>query len=277
MLLGAVLMHAFATHSEEVKFPIEMMEAGEGAGVKEMRKILSRTLVADSKELEASKDDSGRLEKVGKAAFEWGIKEAQYFYLTQYKSEIEKYDSKLSIIANFSQFIVDGKMLLPKIALSERLFEKVNDHNIREVGFSITIFEPARLVGQPPTWRDYLPLSVAEPLKPSAIFLPRTDTEEYTFKYEFERGWWLGRKQAEVVLDEGFKRLIRDIEFHYNFLDLAMTNVLRMPSVASSDPGVVVSADGKTLYGNDVIYTIDKKSTFEQLDKWKPMFIEHRQ
>jgi len=76
------------------------------------------------------------------------------------------------------------------------------------------------------------------------------------------------------IFDENYKRLERDIKLHFNFLDLAMTNVLRMPSLRSTDPTVVVSSDGKTLYGNDVFYSIDQQSTFEKLDKWKPVFIE---
>lgn len=266
-------LSAACNASDVVNLPIELKVKGTDLSKATMETILNSSIKRAESE-KPSGDVGERLNKVAQAAFDWGVKEGQYYFNKINQTQLEKYDDKLQVLANFSQFVVDGKLLLPKVVISERLFERINDSQVRTTGFSYSLFEPARIVGQPPTWRDYLSISLQKPTKPSALFLPRTEQEESVFRYEFERGWHFGQQQATIIFEEHFKRLERDLKLHFNFLDLAMTNVLRMPSIKSSDPSVVVSSDGQTLYGNDVIYSIDQQSTFEKLDKWKPVFVE---
>ncbi|WP_018984013.1 type IV secretory system conjugative DNA transfer family protein [Salinimonas chungwhensis] len=264
---------SIAFGAETVNFPLTLKEKGSDESRLVMKSILDASIDSETNQ-KHEKDVGERLKKVTQAAFNWGVKEGQYYFNKINQNQLNNYDSKLQVLANFAQFIVDGKLLLPKVVINERLFQRINDSKVRTTGFSYSLFEPAKIITQPPTWRDYLSIALQKPSKPSALFLPRSKQEESVFRYEFERGWEYGREQASIIFDENYKRLERDLKLHFNFLDLAMTNVLRMPSLRSTDPTVVVSSDGKTLYGNDVFYSIDQQSTFEKLDKWKPVFIE---
>ena len=256
--------------ANDVVFPFELTEVKGSSSDKAMTKVLSQAI--DIKAAKEKEDISGRLEKVSEAALAWGLKEGQYYANNKYKMDLEKYATKLSAIANFSQFVVDGQLLLPKFTVSERLFERISNTKIRKTGFSYSLFEPAKIVSVVPTWRDYLNFTVEKPTRPSALFIPRNEQEKTLFSYEFKRGWEIGERQAELVFNESYKRLKRDLNLHYNFMELAISNVLRMPSMHSTDPTVIISSDGKTLYGDDVIYTVDQATTFESLDKWKPVF-----
>ncbi|OES23864.1 type IV secretory system conjugative DNA transfer family protein [Alteromonas macleodii] len=276
-LLSLVIVANFSVGAEELKLPLEFNEIRDSEDNKAMLNVLTESGINNPKRDDSKVGEDARIKKVGEAAFKWGIKEGQYHYQIQYSKELEKYDSKLSQFANFSQFIVDGRLLLPKVSLAERLFEKVANTKVREVGFSITIEQPAKLVSAPPTWRDYLNFHIDKPLKPSAVFLPRSPQEDLVFNYEFKRGWELGRSQAEVILEEGFSRLIVDLENHYNFIESEISNVLRMPTIRTTEMGVVVSADGRTLYGDDVIFTIDQKTTFKSLENWTPIFVSEEE
>ena len=80
-----------------------------------------------------------------------------------------------------------------------------------------------------------------------------------------------------MILEEGFSRLIVDLENHYNFIESEISNVLRMPTIRTTEMGVVVSADGRTLYGDDVIFTIDQKTTFKSLENWTPIFVSEEE
>jgi defect-in-organelle-trafficking protein DotC len=50
-----------------------------------------------------------------------------------------------------------------------------------------------------------------------------------------------------------------------------------MPTIKTTEMGVVVSADGRTLYGDDVIFTIDQKTTFKSLENWTPIFVSEEE
>lgn len=213
-----------------------------------------------------------RRDALANIAYDWGLNEGLYFFHSRNQANIVKQTTLLDVVADFSPFVINGKLLLPMVSRANRAYEQVSDDQARTFSVSYTLEAPAKIVNTPPSWRDYLFRPLAKPEKPSSLLLPRTNQERQQFEYEFERGWDDGKQQAETILEQDYHRLETVLARHWNFRELALQNIVRLPTVSQTRLATVTSVDGKTINVNDVIYQIERPSQWEALDKWQPIF-----
>ncbi|MCH9665933.1 MAG: type IV secretion system DotC family protein [Gammaproteobacteria bacterium] len=213
-----------------------------------------------------------RMDALKVSAFRWGSQEGMYWRYQIILAMLEENSLELHTTADFNKFLVDGKMLLPVISKSERMFQQNNDTSVRTVSVSYTLEKPARLVPQAPTWRDYLIRAVDTPVKPHDALFPRTNVEKVVWADALSRGWQSGAEQADAIFDIDLRRMHADIDGMFRFRNLLAQNIVTLPIYKNSRYNVVKVEDGKTIHLNDIVYEITEQSEFSDTEKWEPYF-----
>ncbi len=236
--------------------------------LKELHEVTAKT----EYEKEQAKVAELRLDAIRVSAFSWGAQEGMFWRYAIIKKHLDKSSLWLHSIADFNRFLVDGKMLMPVISKSERMFEQNSDSNVRTVSVSYTLEKPARLVSQPPTWRDYLIRSIDKPVKPHDALFPRSEVERVVWIDALNRGWKSGIEQANQIYDVDLRRMHADLDGMYRFRSLFVQNIVTLPSYKNSRYDVVKVEDGNSIHLNDVVYEITKQSEFSETTRWEPIF-----
>lgn len=236
--------------------------------LRELHQITAKTEL----EKEQAKVAELRLDALRVSAFSWGTQEGMYWRYQIIQKQLEKYSLRLHAIADFNRFLVDGKMLMPVVSKSERMFEQNSDSNVRTVSVSYTLEKPARLVSQPPTWRDYLIRTIDPPVKPHNVLFPRTEVEQVVWADALDRGWASGVEQANEIFDIDLRRMHAELDGMYRFRTLFAQNIVTLPVYKNSRYNVVKVEDGKTIHLNDIVYEITEQSEFSETEKWEPFF-----
>lgn len=215
-----------------------------------------------------------RLDALKVSAFRWGSQEGMYWRYQIILNMLEANSLELHTAADFNKFLVDGKMLVPVISKSERMFQQNNDSSVRTVSVAYTLEKPARLVPQAPTWRDYLIRAVDTPVKPHDALFPRTEIEKVVWADALNRGWRSGVEQADAIFDIDLRRMHADIDGMFRFRILFAQNIVTLPIYKNSRYNVVKVEDGKTIHLNDIVYEITDQSEFSDTKEWEPFFRE---
>ena len=213
-----------------------------------------------------------RAKVVKQAAFSWGVQEGLYWRYQNIVSILDAQSLELHTVFGFNKFIVNGKMLLPTVIEAKRIYEQTTDISARTVNVSYSMDKPARIIPQPPTWRDYLIRAIDTPQKPHGVVFPRTAEEGAAWREGINRGWEEGVNQANDIFFIDLIKLKKDIEGLYRFRKLLAMGIVTMPKVASSKYSVIELDSGKTLNINDVVYSITTQPDFTETDKWEPFF-----
>jgi defect-in-organelle-trafficking protein DotC len=238
-----------------------------------LTKSLTRKFDKDS----LDKDEivaSTRIKAISIDAYSWGIQEGMYYRTGVIQNILEKHSGTIHKLISLGKFIVDGKMLMPTVVESERIYVKNSDVSATEINMSYTLDKMPRIVSQVPTWRDYLKRSVAEPEKPLEYALPRTEDEQEAWDREFKRGWASGNKQADAIYNNDLARMHSDIAGLYRYRYLLSQNIVVLPVISKQKTGVILLDSGKTIYLNNVEHRIEMDSIFNDVDNWKPVFYQ---
>jgi defect-in-organelle-trafficking protein DotC len=213
-----------------------------------------------------------RIASIKNAAFSWGVQEGIYWRYGEITKALDKNSLQLHTVFNFSKFIVEGKMLLPTVLKSERVFNQINDKSSRTYDVSISLDRLAKIVPQPPTWRDYIIRSIEEPQKPHSAMFPRNQEEGEVWITALDRGWLEGIKQADDIFEIDARRLEKEFNGLYQYKKLLAMEYFSLPRISSSHYPNVRYDNGKTINLNDSVYTITVESNINEVSDWEPYF-----
>ncbi len=222
-----------------------------------------------------STDDSVgqiRIKSIKTIAYQWGVRAGMFDRYQSIQHLLDKRARQLDTIFGFDKFLIDGKILLPTVLQTERIFEQTTDRRVRTVNVSYTLDKLSRLVVRPPSWRQYLTRTIENVVQPHNVMFPRTPEETNAWEVELTRGWRSGAKQADEIFAMDFLNLQNEIEGMYRYRKLLPQNIVTLPKANASHYSVQRTADGKTINLNDVVYTLDRESTFTNTDDWAPIF-----
>ena len=203
-------------------------------------------------------------------AYSVGSQSALAYRTHQINQLLEANADVISRIYNFSPFLIDGRALYPVVMKSQRMYEQESDKRARLVSVSYLLSKPARLVPEPPSWREYLIRPVVPPELPNPSLFPQTSAEKAIWIKEVTDGWRDGLEQAEQINEFDIQRLERDYTGMQQFRILLAQGIVQLPEISTGDHGVV--KDGKTLNVEDVIYEITSDADFTESKKWAPVF-----
>ncbi|AEE25258.1 type IV secretory system conjugative DNA transfer family protein [Paraglaciecola chathamensis] len=239
-------------------------------------KLIDAAISQGSEEKDPERNNA-RFEQIEDQARQWGNDEGMYYFHSKNQKRLEDFSTQLDKTVDFNQFVVNGNMLLPTVQKTIQLFEKNSSREARRVTTSYTLDDKAEVVMNPPSWREYLTFPIEKPEMMPTALMPRTKEEEDAFLKAFSEGWELGRKQAKVILDESFSRLENKINGLYEFRFANLTNVVSMPKAEVVHEGVILDSDGQTIYVDDVRFKINHDAYFNDIKKWRPVFVEREQ
>jgi defect-in-organelle-trafficking protein DotC len=218
--------------------------------------------------------DAYRIKIIEEQAKHWGIDEGMYHFHQRYQARLESFAIQLDKITDFNQFVVNGNILLPTLQRTQQLFEQISDIELRTVNAAYSLEDRAKVVSSPPTWRDYLHFPMERPEKIPNVLMPRNAAEEAAFVLSFSDGWDIGKKQARLVLDESFSRLEQKLNGLYEFRFTNLMNIVSMPKAQRTYEGVVLDKTGRRLYVNDTNLKINHDAYFNEIQQWRPVFLD---
>ncbi|KZX57825.1 hypothetical protein A3709_19570 [Halioglobus sp. HI00S01] len=208
---------------------------------------------------------------VRQAAYSYGAQEGLYWRYGQILEIFERDATSMDVWFDFSKFLIDGKMLMPVVAVTEQIYEQQSERASRTVGVSYHLKKPARLVPTAPNWRDYITPYVDEPVMPSRVLLPQNDQEAEVWEDAVSEGWAAGLEQADDIAKYEIRRLTSVIEGMYLFRMLVAQGIVSMPVVQSNRYDILRMEDGQKMHVDDVITTISEDAFFRPGESWNPV------
>lgn len=213
-----------------------------------------------------------RLQSVKDVGFAAGVYQGRKWRQEMINSWLTDMNNWLSTNFNFEQLLIDGVYLPPRVEEIKGHVEKMEDGSIRVIRQGYRIATDAELVTSPPTHINYLYQKV-DPQQPlNRLGLPEMNSNQVeVWQKAVIEGWQLGIKQANIEFEQSLNLLRRDYAGMLTYIDLVNKGVISPPKVTSSNFGVMVSADGKTLNIGDEILTIGRMPSFQHHYLWQSL------
>jgi defect-in-organelle-trafficking protein DotC len=278
LVLSASLTGCMSTDNSNIQIP----EANTNSVLKLERASTPLSIEANSKLAESmnrnfEKDTPDeeetaslmRIKAISIDAYSWGIQEGVYYRTGVIQGLLEKYSSIIHKLISLGKFVVDGKMLMPTVIETERIYVKNSDVSSTEINMAYTLDKMPKIVSQVPT---HLTRSVSIPEKPLGHALPKNKDEQIAWDAEFRRGWSSGISQADAIYNNDISRMHSDIAGLYRYRYLLAQNIVLLPVISNVKTGVVVLDSGKTIYLNNVEHNIEMNSIYNDVNDWKPVF-----
>lgn len=168
-------------------------------------------------------------------------------------------------------------MVLPAVLLEGHDADSFpNDDEMRIADRTYKLHAKERLVpvdkktGRPvvPTWRDYLIISFDEVKMPYESLLPKNDAEKALWNYWVQKGWAMGKEQADAIYQDRWATLNRDFIGMLNVRQANSEGRLSKPKVAGLNMGV--TGGGSEMRVNDrVLKIVDHSALVADPKKWR--------
>lgn len=191
----------------------------------------------------------------------------RYEAITTY---LDANDNRLNVVYNFAPF-VDGKILLPAVAKNQDTFVlDSEDGTATVVRSSYTISEEAKIISNPPTWRDFLYQTFEEPEEPHSSVLPQNPKEVKVWEESVEEGWLAGITMADEVFSDRLADLTKSLEERYRYQLLLNQGVVTAP-IAGVDRRSI-TYDGRTLNVGETVYSVEQPVNYTASPEWRPVW-----
>ena len=148
---------------------------------------------------------------------------------------------------------------------------------VRISGLVHVIKRPARLVLNPPDWRQYLIWDEEVAVQqPSKALLPKTAEEQAMWSRWVAEGWKWGVLTADDEMRFRIRRLGEDFNGMVRYMTLAFQGKVKRPFIASQHTPVV--GGGTEMRENESVYEISIPAQLHpQASDWDPIFGDGRQ
>ena len=212
-----------------------------------------------------------RKDALKQTAYTLGLQKAVKWRYGKIRALLADQAGRLNQIFEFKPLLMhDGRVLPPAITEATGGYRVESKKQASSVDVVYQIIRPARMVSNPPSWRDYLwqtyPSFSEKDVQ--AGVLPETDEERQMWKEAAVKGWEVGIQQAERLYRNNLNRLKRDYRGIVKFKTLAEQDIVSLPVLAEGRPGIEVQ--GKKLSIDRRIFRITQESTFQEESEWKP-------
>lgn len=192
---------------------------------------------------------------------------SRYEALTKYMAANE---SRMNVTFNFAPFI-DGKMLMPAVSKMQDTFTlDESGEQATVVRNSYTISEEARIISNPPNWRDYLWQTFEPPKESHYSILPNTPSEVAVWQEAVDEGWRAGIIMADEIFSDRLAELTKAIEDRYRYQLLLNQKVVQAPVLGVDRR--TITYNGRTLNVGETIYTVEQPVNYTASPSWRPVW-----
>lgn len=182
---------------------------------------------------------------------------------------LEKRSDYLDNLFNFKTLISDSGWLPPVITEAQGITH-ITDDQIRTSSIVYEIIIKERFVSNPPTWRKWLFMGLNSYFDNQIDVVIENSEQRKIFENAVKKGWIEGRKNADLIIESNFNRLIRDYKGMLIYSLLLQKNMISLPIVKEKQQTVTIS-DNKLIIV-DKVKQLTEKAQFD-FDKknWKPI------
>lgn len=199
--------------------------------------------------------EPARYEALYSTATTSSIQAGLAFRTKKINQKLDTLANTLDRIFNFRFMMIDDKILPPVISEGRNTVSQQSDTTLTISNLMYVINKPAKLVQNPPTWRNYLILT--NPAKVEAIdasLLPQNEAEKAVWDTFIEKGWKIGVQQADDSFTSGINRLKHEFSGMIRYKVLYAAGLVNKPMGVSANYGNV--GGGDTLNVNETVYRI---------------------
>ena len=127
---------------------------------------------------------------------------------------LDKQSKRLSAIFDFGALMLDrgGFMVMPPVLAETRDAIRIEDDMAASARQVLRISAGERIVGAPPTWRDWLEREWDPARRPSPVLFPRDAGERERWDAWLEEGWARGVRLADDIYQSDLERLTAAFE-----------------------------------------------------------------
>lgn len=199
------------------------------------------------------------------------IRAAMTSRIDNIESIIEKHSRELDAIYNFEPLMIQQRVVPPVITEARDLYNQSSNLQIRLSQALYNIERQAYFSSTAPNWREYLRFNNEGSAYGKFGYFagdmqPKTKMEGEIWAEATEKGWELGARQANVILEQAMQKLNRDYTGMIRFHTMVLEGKLTMPSVSSYN--LYDSNTGNRLIVGEELLEIDVLPTFKNVTKY---------
>lgn len=208
-----------------------------------------------------------------------GIEHGRNERAKELNAELDRLSDHFDKILNFKPFLLEspsGALIIPPIVVEYGKSAAVSSsgRTLEEKDVEYEVVQPAELVLQPPTWREFLFLADKNVRATDPSILELASKHIDIWRLGVDEGWAAGRRLAEDEFETNLRRLRRSfigIIYYHQLVEKQMINEL---FVAENDKEIII-AGNKLSIGRRVI-EINKAMTFNaDATQWKSVIIRN--
>lgn len=208
-----------------------------------------------------------RYKMIHESAFTYGMQAGLAYQTRLISDRLETIAQSLDFTYNFQRWIMQGNVLPPVISQVKDALEQESDDVIHIGLNNYEMISEPRLVTTAPSWRSYLKRNYGKAQKPRVSLDPENSYEKRLWKESVAKGYNKGVQQANRILVESWRTMVRDLQGIITYHELLNKKVVSAPYVTAVTRDVV--GDKKRMTVGDVTLTIAVKPEFIiDRDKW---------
>lgn len=199
------------------------------------------------------------------------IRAAMTSRISDIQGVVEKHSRELDAIYNFEPLMIQKRVVPPVITEARDLYNQSSSLQIRLSKALYNIERQAYFSSTAPNWREYLRFNSEGSAYGKFGYFggdmqPKTKMESEIWADATRKGWELGARQANVILEQAMGKLNRDYTGMVRFHTMVLEGKLTMPSV--SNYNLYDSNNGSRLIIGEELLEIDVLPTFKSVTKY---------
>lgn len=237
--------------------------------VYEIKKSKQDNLPPNAETVKEGKNEAAgaRAQALYSTALGVGVKAGMAWQLSNIKKAIAKQERDLDTIYNFSNYMIQERVVPAVISEAKDLYNQDGDYALRLSGAYYTIVEQPRFSSVPPSWRGYLDFPAPELDRLTTLLMPKTDEERHVWQVAVKDGWEQGVEQGNLMLNYGLDRLNRDFVGMIRFHQFVKEGKITMPAIASES--IAMTKGDKTIALDEQLLRITTLPEFSSMNRWR--------
>lgn len=207
-----------------------------------------------------------RTKAIHEAAIAYGAQLGLKTRTDEIQRKLKKYESRLDHAVNFNPFIYQDVILSPAIAIMQNT-EDGDSQRLTRTSVTYVITEEAKIVGAPPTFRDFLVRVEPAPKELHAVLKPRNQSEARAWEDGVRFGWQLGVDQANAVFRDGLHRMLMALDGRVNYRKLVANGMVAEAALKVTEYGVTFN--GRAMNVGEEILEIQRPASYLPHDQWR--------
>lgn len=232
------------------------------------------------KETNAPGNDGGEEERAAKrrgeaqrlAALAWASQAGLAFRGREIGALLEEQADRLTAVFDFGALMLDrgGFLVMPPVLAETRDAVRIEDGMAASARQVLRISAGERIVGAPPTWRDWLEREWEPARRPSPVLFPRDGAERKRWDAWLDEGWERGVRLADDIYASDLDRLTAAFEGVVRWHRLREARMVTEPETGSEE--TAVSGHEGLMRIAERVVRLDGRARFNLAPReWRPL------